>query len=64
MTKKMDYSPVRSTGRSRPDGCGDAGGGGRGGQSTFEVPAEGPLTITEGVEAPADCPIEVGSHEH
>jgi quercetin dioxygenase-like cupin family protein len=25
----------------------------------FEVPAEGPLTITEGVEAPADC--EVGS---
>lgn len=25
----------------------------------FEVPAEGPLTITEGVEAPADC--QVGS---
>ena len=25
----------------------------------FELPAEGPLTITEGVEAPADC--EVGS---
>jgi quercetin dioxygenase-like cupin family protein len=25
----------------------------------FEVPAEGPLTITEGIEAPADC--QVGS---
>jgi hypothetical protein len=25
----------------------------------FEVPAVGPLTITEGVEAPADC--QVGS---
>jgi len=28
----------------------------------FDVPETGPLTITEGVEAPDDCPIEVGSH--
>jgi quercetin dioxygenase-like cupin family protein len=28
----------------------------------FEVPQAGPLTITEGVEAPADCHIEVGTH--
>lgn len=28
----------------------------------FEVPASGPLTITEGVEAPADCPIAAGAH--
>ena len=28
----------------------------------FEVPAEGPLTITEGVEPPDDCPIAVGAH--
>jgi quercetin dioxygenase-like cupin family protein len=26
----------------------------------FEVPAAGPLTITEGIEAPADCQIVVG----
>jgi quercetin dioxygenase-like cupin family protein len=30
----------------------------------FEVPPTGPLTITEGIEAPTDCPIEVGSHSH
>lgn len=30
----------------------------------FEVPEEGPLTITEGVSAPADCDIEVGQHGH
>ena len=28
----------------------------------FDVPETGPLTITEGVETPDDCPIEVGSH--
>ena len=28
----------------------------------FDVPATGPLTITEGVEEPDDCSIEVGSH--
>jgi len=28
----------------------------------FNVSESGPLTITEGVEAPDDCPIEVGSH--
>jgi quercetin dioxygenase-like cupin family protein len=28
----------------------------------FEVPETGPLTITEGVVPPDDCPIEVGSH--
>lgn len=28
----------------------------------FEAPETGPLTITEGVEPPADCPIEVGAH--
>jgi hypothetical protein len=28
----------------------------------FEVPAQGPLTITEGVQAPADCDITVGDH--
>lgn len=33
--------------------------------ATFlEAPAEGPLTITEGIEAPADCDIAVGSHLH
>ena len=30
----------------------------------FNVPETGPLTITEGVEAPDDCEIEVGSHSH
>ena len=30
----------------------------------FEVPAEGPLTITDGVDAPADCDVEVGVHQH
>lgn len=30
----------------------------------FEVPEEGPLTITEGVEAPAGCEVEVGVHQH
>lgn len=30
----------------------------------FEVPAEGPLTITEGIEPPKNCQIEVGSHSH
>ena len=30
----------------------------------FEVPASGPLTITEGVTPPEDCHIEVGSHSH
>lgn len=28
----------------------------------FEAPASGPLTITEGVEAPDDCAVEVGGH--
>jgi hypothetical protein len=28
----------------------------------FNVSETGPLTITEGIEAPDDCPIEVGSH--
>ena len=28
----------------------------------FEAPASGPLTITEGVEAPEDCAVEVGDH--
>ncbi|TDD70661.1 cupin domain-containing protein [Jiangella aurantiaca] len=28
----------------------------------FDVPAEGPLTITEGVAAPADCEVEAGAH--
>ncbi|MPZ73842.1 MAG: cupin domain-containing protein [Nitriliruptorales bacterium] len=28
----------------------------------FEVPATGPLTITAGVEEPADCQVEVGAH--
>jgi hypothetical protein len=28
----------------------------------FDVPETGPLTIAEGIEAPDDCPIEVGSH--
>ncbi len=28
----------------------------------FNVTETGPLTITEGIEAPDDCPIEVGSH--
>lgn len=33
--------------------------------ATFlEAPAEGPLTITEGIEAPAGCDIEVGTHVH
>lgn len=30
----------------------------------FEIPAEGPLTITEGVVEPADCDVEVGVHQH
>jgi hypothetical protein len=30
----------------------------------FEVPAEGPLTLTEGVQPPDDCQIEVGTHAH
>lgn len=30
----------------------------------FDVPETGPLTITEGVVPPDDCPIEVGSHSH
>src|SRR5690606_23450907 len=30
----------------------------------FEIPAEGPLTITEGVVAPEDCDVEVGVHQH
>ncbi|HEX7001362.1 MAG TPA: cupin domain-containing protein [Trueperaceae bacterium] len=30
----------------------------------FEIPAEGPLTITEGVAEPADCDVEVGVHQH
>ncbi len=30
----------------------------------FKVPETGPLTITEGVVPPDDCPIEVGSHSH
>jgi hypothetical protein len=30
----------------------------------FEAPESGPLTITEGVEAPENCDIEVGSHDH
>jgi quercetin dioxygenase-like cupin family protein len=28
----------------------------------FEVPGTGPLTITEGVQAPDNCQIEVGAH--
>jgi hypothetical protein len=28
----------------------------------FEAPEEGPLTITEGVEAPEDCQLPVGAH--
>lgn len=30
----------------------------------FEVPAEGPLTITEGIEIPTECNVEVGQHDH
>lgn len=30
----------------------------------YDVPETGPLTITEGVEAPDDCSIAVGSHSH
>ena len=30
----------------------------------FEAPADGPLTITEGIETPTDCDVEVGSHLH
>lgn len=30
----------------------------------FEVPEEGPLTITEGVVAPEGCDVEVGVHQH
>lgn len=30
----------------------------------FEVPADGPLTITEGITAPESCDIEVGLHAH
>ncbi len=33
--------------------------------ATFlEVPEEGPVTITEGVEPPENCEIEVGTHAH
>jgi quercetin dioxygenase-like cupin family protein len=33
--------------------------------ATFlDVPAQGPLTITEGIEAPEGCDIEVGTHAH
>jgi quercetin dioxygenase-like cupin family protein len=33
--------------------------------ATFlDAPAEGPLTVTEGVEAPEGCDIEVGEHAH
>ena len=28
----------------------------------FEAPASGPLTITEGIEAPDDCAVEAGDH--
>lgn len=28
----------------------------------YEAPAEGPLTITDGVEEPTDCDLEVGDH--
>jgi hypothetical protein len=28
----------------------------------YDIPEDGPLSITEGIEAPDDCPIEVGSH--
>ena len=30
----------------------------------FEVPAEGPLTITEGIAPPDNCEVEVGTHSH
>lgn len=30
----------------------------------FEVPEEGPLTITEGVTAPEGCDVAVGAHAH
>lgn len=30
----------------------------------FEVPEEGPLTITEGITIPTDCDVEVGQHGH
>lgn len=30
----------------------------------FEVPAEGPLTITEGIVPPENCDVEVGVHGH
>lgn len=30
----------------------------------FEVPEEGPLTITEGVEAPEGCDVQVSAHDH
>jgi quercetin dioxygenase-like cupin family protein len=30
----------------------------------FEAPAEGPLTITEGVAEPENCEIEGGAHNH
>ncbi|MPZ91538.1 MAG: cupin domain-containing protein [Actinobacteria bacterium] len=30
----------------------------------YDVPETGPLTITEGVEAPDDCSMKVGSHSH
>lgn len=32
--------------------------------ATFlDVPEEGPLTITEGIEVPEDCDVEVGDHD-
>jgi hypothetical protein len=30
----------------------------------FEVPSEGPFKITEGVEVPAACQVEVATHNH
>lgn len=30
----------------------------------FEIPNEGPLTLTEGIVPPADCNVEVGVHGH
>jgi quercetin dioxygenase-like cupin family protein len=33
--------------------------------ATFlDAPDQGPLTITDGIEAPEDCDIEVGEHAH
>lgn len=30
----------------------------------YEAPAQGPLTITDGVVPPADCELQVGHHDH